>query len=333
MRSKSSFSLAIAAVALLGVSVSTPSQAFPLTLTPAGIADGFTLNSVISGLNGNNPGCCFVLGSAVNSAGQIVLNDASTGVNYLINNANNQVGVAATLSSVANPGFPTAIVNAGGTLYASGGALRRLTNSGATDPTFNSNGITVSAGMWTNTVNQHIIAVGSFGGGSGLLDIDVSGALPTARLINNASSDGVTVSPDGTIVYTNNAAYRISDGGLVASYSVAGADGMGVIQSNNALNGNLIISTAFNGTLVMLEPGNNFLQTVIASGGGYGDFTSPDFTTGTLLISSGDSLLRLGCGVGCGVGAPPVDPGVPEPQSLLLVMAGLMGFFWSRRRR
>ena len=333
MRSKSSFSVAIAALGLLGVSVTTPSQAFPLTLTQAGIDLGFNLNTVISGLNGNTPSCCFVLGSAVNSAGQIVLNDAGPNVNYLINNANNQVGVAATLSSAPNPGFPTAIVNAGGTLYASGSALRRLTNAGATDPTFNSNGISVSAGMWTNTVNQHIIAVGSFSGGSGLLDIDVSGPLPTARLINHAGSDGVTVSPDGTVVYTNSAAYLISDGSLVASYSVGGADGMGVIQSNNALNGNLIISTSSVGTLVMLDPDDNFLQTVIASGGGYGDFTSPDFTTGTLLISSGDSLLRLGCGAGCGVGAAPVIVGVPEPESLLLMMAGLMGFLWSRRRR
>ena len=313
--------LAISSIALASLGASTVSNAFPLTITPAGTLLGFSLTTVVSSLNGGTASCCHVLGSAVNSAGQIIVNDGFSFKNYLFANVDNQVGPGAAISSAVDNGFPVAMANAIGTVYAGGGPLRKLNNDGSTATTYTD--ITVSLGMWTNPVNQHLIAVGSATGvGSGLLDIDVSGPVPVARLINGAGSDGVTVSPDGTIVYTNSAAYRISDGALLGSYFVSGADGMGVITSGNALNGDIIVSTT-GGLLVLLDSDNNFAQTIIADSGGYGDFTSPDFTTGTLLVSSGDYLMRLGCGQGCGVGAPP--PNVPEPSILWLAGIGLLG--------
>ena len=313
--------LAISSIALASLGASTVSSAFPLTITAAGANLGFSLSTVVSNLSGGQTGCCFVLGSAVNSDGKIIVNNAGNSFNYLFNNVDNQVGPGAAISSTPDGHFPTAMANANGTVYAGGGVFRKLNNDGSTATVYSD--ISVSLCMWTNPVNQHIIAVGSATGvGSGLIDIDVSGVVPTARLINGAFSDGVTVSPDGTIVYTNSAAYRISDGALLGTYNVPGADGMGVITSGNALNGDIIVSTT-GGLLVLLDPLNFFAQTIIADSGGYGDFTSPDFTTGTLLVSSGDYLMRLGCGQGCGVGAPP--PNVPEPSMLWLAGIGLLG--------
>ena len=313
-----------------------PAHAAFLTLTQAGLDAGFTLATVVDGIVGGTRSCCFVLGSAVNSDGKIILNNGNngnSGTNYLYNNVNNQIGTAAAISSASNAGFPTAMANANGVVYAGGGNFRRLNNDGSTAQTYA--GINVSAGLWTNPINQHLIAVGSASGvGSGLLDIDVSGPTPVARRINGAGTDGLTVSPDGQVVYTNSAAYSIATGSLIASYAVSGADGMAVISSSNALNGNLIVSTT-GGSLVMLDPDNNFsTQIQIANLGGYGDFVSPDYTTGTLLVSSGDSLLRLGCGAGCGIGVtPPPVTGVPEPTALWALSLAAMGLATTVRRR
>lgn len=320
MRGKVSKLPAIAGIALMAAA--TSSQA--LILTQAGIDAGFTLSTVVSGL----PGSSFspsVLGVAVNSDGNIVLSNAfGDGKNYVFTNTDNQTAAQA-LNSVAYPGSVPAIVNANGILYEGGGVLHRLNNDGSVAQVYNN--IPAQYGMWTNPVSQHIIAVGL----SGLIDIDVNGPTPTFRQINSAFSDGVTVSHDGQFVYTNSAVYRIDTGALVASYFVSGADGMGIIASSNALNGNVIVNTT-NGNLVMLDPLNNFSQTIIASGGVYGDFTGPDFTTGTLLISQSNSLWRLGCGPDCGVGsAPPPNGEVPIPGTLALVGLGLIAFTRIRR--
>lgn len=323
---------AVALVAAAGFGACTIASAFPIVLTQAGIDKGFSISTVVSGMAGGSgtPSCCYVLGSAVNSDGKILLNNAGDGNNYLFNNADNQ-GKADAISHASNPGFPTALATANGKTYASGSNLRLLNNDGSTQTTFN--GIYMSAGMWTNQANQHLVGVGSANGvGSGLLDIDVSGGTPVARLINGASSDGVTVSPDGSIVYTNSGAYRFSDGVQIGSFFVSGADGMGVIASSNDLNGDVVVSTV-DGNLILLDVDNNYAQTVIATGGGYGDFASPDTTTGTLLFSSGDSLMRLSCGAGCGVGSVNPNPSVPEPASLALVGIALVGMGYRRVRK
>ncbi|MDQ2778051.1 MAG: PEP-CTERM sorting domain-containing protein [Pseudomonadota bacterium] len=69
----------------------------------------------------------------------------------------------------------------------------------------------------------------------------------------------------------------------------------------------------------------------IANGGSRGDYTSSDVTNGSLFIDMSEAVYRLAWGVGCGIGTN-VPPGVPEPASVALVLAGLGGVAASRRR-
>ena len=80
-------SLIVATVATL-IGTSAAQAGAPPTLTSAGIALGFTLNTIVSGLPTNNGNSYDVLGSAINSDGNIILNAASnTGGarNYVVN--------------------------------------------------------------------------------------------------------------------------------------------------------------------------------------------------------------------------------------------------------
>ncbi len=141
--------------------------------------------------------------------------------------------------------------------------------------------IPANQGLWTNPVTGHLMA------GNPLLDIDVSGVPGFSIVTSNFFADGLTVSLDGRFVYgSSGTIVDLTTGAIVGNFgSVSGADGMGTISSlNPILNGNLIVNTT-TGNIVMVDR-TTFAQTIIASGGGYGDYTSPDFTNGTLLVSS-----------------------------------------------
>jgi hypothetical protein len=318
----------VAAGALaLGVSVAYASA--PPTLTAAGIAKGFTLSTVVSGFGPSNSSSFNVLGSAVNSDGNIIVNVHSLSKNFVFKNLDNQVQADA-LGSSNFSSCCNAFAYANGSVWAtSGSGLAKLNNDGSVAQTYGNIG--ANQGMWANPVTGHLIA------GYPVIDIDVSGAVPTSTAVFSASSDGLTVSPDGKLVYLSSGAIiDLATKAQVGSFgNVSGADGMGVISAagNADLDGDIIVNTT-NGNIVLVDH-VSFLQTIIASGGGYGDYTSPDRTTGTLLLSSSNNLIRLACGEGCGIGAPPPPPpnAVPEPETYALMLAGLGLVGWVSRRR
>jgi len=303
------------------------SHAGPMTLTPAGMAAGFSLTTFVSGFGVGGFGVG-PLGMGVTNDGHVIVDASNLSKNYVFNDVDNQT-LASAVSSTPFNGFPPAYAATGGSVYGSGGfsgsnagKLIKFNNDGTINTVYNLPGLNITNGMWANPVNGHLVA----GGGSGIYDIDVSGATPTFRLITGASSDGVTVSPDGTTVYTTGVTgYDIGTGAVVfPTLGVAGGpDGMGIITSTSSINGNIIVNTN-GGTLVMIDPVSR-LQTIIASGGTRGDYVSPDATNGTLLLTQSDEILRLSCGVGCAIGAPPPPPtDAPEPASVLLGGAGLV---------
>jgi PEP-CTERM motif len=299
--------------------LAAPAANAALVLNADGINLGFSLSTIVSSFPQS-----IIVGSALNSDGNIMVTGHQSGLIHVYANSDNQ-SYASALSTGSYSGFATGMASVNGVVYAGGGALRKLNNDGTVAATYSS--ITISQGMWTNSVSGKILAVGSFSGGNGIIEIDVSGATPSARLVSSSfGADGITVSIDGQFVYTSSGyKVNIATGVGTSVFSVSGADGMGVISSSNAnLNGDIVVNTT-NGRLVIVD-GVTYAQTVIATGGGYGDYTGVDTANGTLMFGSGSIFYRLGCGAGCGIGVdPPPSNNVPLPSSLALLGLGLFG--------
>jgi hypothetical protein len=322
------------AVALLAAV--TPASA-SLILTQAGIDDGFTLTTFLSGYsaqygplaqgiatNGN-----VITGSLLNTKG------ASAPTIMVFKDVDGQT-LADALSSPAytcitsNCNF--AMTTAGGHVYgaqAQGGVYEHFNSDGSSSPIPNlqADGLRDNLGMWGDPVNGHIIATSN----KGLVDINpVAG---TFRVINAAvNGDGVSVSPDGSVAYVEVAghinSYDIASGMLLKTYAAgAGPDGTGVISGGN-FNGDVIVNGNF-GTVGLLDPTTGSFV-IIADGGTRGDFVSPDLNNGSLFLSQNEAVDRLSCGVDCSFSGPPP---IPEPSTLALLAAAFTSLVVLHRRR
>lgn len=302
-----------------------------LVITADGAALGFTTAPVVTGFpfNGLGP-----IGLTVMPDGNILVNSTADRTNYVFANANDQ-----TFADHIGRGTPGgafccgAYATANGWAWGgNGGALVRFNNDGTIAQTY---GIGVSNGMWTNPVNGHLLIANGV-----LRDVDVSDiANPVSRTILDAfQHDGLTVSPDGKIVYTSKiTGYDIATGAVVFDHPINGGDGMGVISSKNGLDGLLVVNTLL-GDVVLVDPNGGHRDVVIATQGGRGDYVTPDPSTGSLLLTSGADIWRLSCGQGCGIGVEPPDDGgggdAAEPSVLALLGLSLatIGIGWRRRK-
>jgi len=88
------------------------------------------------------------------------------------------------------------------------------------------------------------------------------------------------------------------------------------------------------GNVYLINVAANSIALIGTDAGQRGDYTAPDFSTGTLLMDFSTQVERLSCGAGCGIGAAPIQPttGVPEPGSFALFGAGIIGYGMLRRR-
>ena len=316
-------SILIASISFTALAIAS-SRADALDLTAAGIADGFSLSEFVSGFANNGVG---PLGMAVNSDGNVIVNDNSEvgGLNYVFKDVDGQT-VAAALGTAPNPGFPPAYAFSNGSVWGStgfspaggnpSGALVKLNNDGTVNTVYAN--IPVTNGLWTNPVSGDLLGAGA----DGIIDINVSGATPTFRVVTSAGSDGVTVSPDGKTVYsTGVTGFDIATGAVVFStFGVPEADGMGVI-SGGALNGDIVVNSN-DGSVYLLDKLGD--QTIIADNGSRGDYTSPDRTNGSLLLTQSDSIWRLSVAGGTIGGGPTV----PEPSTWAMMLLGFVGLGW-----
>ena len=302
------------------------------TLTAAGTADGFTLTTFAT-TNPGNVGCCAgPFGVAVASDGNIIV--SSTGHRYVFNDTDGQTQASALFTQPSSS-FTTAYATAGGHAYGSDGLghFVQFNNDGTINHILT--GVTAGPdlGMWGNPVTGHIEASSS----AGLIDINplANGGLGSFRLINaGGNGDGVSVSPDGKIAYSEQGSingYDIATGALVFSSGALfpSPDGTGVISSTNNLNGDIIVNNN-NGEVDLLNPVTKGV-TIIATGGSRGDYSSPDTNNGTLFLDYADVVGRLSCGADCSIGGPP--PAAPEPASLILLGTGLAALAGLKKRK
>ncbi|HEY5176043.1 MAG TPA: hypothetical protein VII95_10830 [Terriglobales bacterium] len=307
--------LGITALAIVA-SMGTTANAQILTLTPAGISLGFTL-STFATLDPGNTGCCDgPFGVALAAPDRVLVYNAGNGTRYVFHDVDGQTRGSAITSTTLNQTGALAYATAGGLAYGGTsqfGQFAQYDTSGNVIKILTGVPQMTLRGMWGNPVDGHILAT-TFQ--ETIIDINPSGT-GSSRTVTSGSSfawDGLTVSPDGKTVYGVSSGsilgYNIATGNQVFNSGLlaGGPDGMGVISSNNQLNGDLIVN--FNGNGVntgfvgLLNP-NTLQLTVIASGGTRGDYASPDPTNGTLFLDYSDKVYRLSCGPNCSLGGVP----------------------------
>lgn len=315
------------ALALLACGASSSQAA--LTLTADGIANGFTLTTVVSGFYGGyGP-----LGEAMLPNGNFITGSYADAHLYIFKDVDGQTltDAVSALPYTYQTGNPQYVMaTAGGQAYGAqvaGGTFVKFANDGSTTPIPGLAGVSAYYGMWGDPTNGHLVASSNMG----LIDIDpVAGSY---RVVNaGVFPDGLTVSPDGKTVYAevggNINSYDLTTGAYLQTYSGNGhgPDGTGVIQGGT-LDGNVIVNNN-DGTVTMIDPDTG-IQTLIATGGTRGDFVSADTTNGTLFLSQYEQIARLSCGAGCVIGS------VPEPATLAMTVLGLglvAGLARARRR-
>jgi hypothetical protein len=324
----------MAAAAVATVTVTTGGAAHAaLTLTAAGIADGFSL-SLFADTPGPSGGCCGPLGIATNNLGQVVLQYYPVGRNYVFNDVDGQhlPGTALSSAPFVSSSYGVAITNDGGTLYAGNndqsGQVFQLNPDGSSAGAVPNTVGKAGHGIATNSVTGHLEAASA----SGIFDINPANG--ASFLIKNVNADGVSVSADGKTVYAavggDVFGFDISSGNQVYdSGNIGSPDGTGVIQGSSPFTGD-IIANDNDGTVKLLDPISGTVVT-IASGGTRGDYVGLDLTNGSLFLTQSDSVFRLICSASCSFAPPP--PGVPEPATLTLIGTGLFAFGLIRRRR
>ena len=318
-----------AAFALSGIAVAlamTSSAHAALSLTQAGIDDHFTLSTFYSDPVVNYG----MLGMTNTSDGHIIGTGYARGQLALFANTDGQTPGSA-LTTAAAVGTPTSIATVSGHTYVNqlgGGYFEVNTTTLAETGLARDDNFAAGYGLWANQSTGHLLASGL---SNGIYDID-----PTTGHVRTVTSgvfyDGVSISPDGAIVYGagNGGIYgfNILTGAQVLAVDGQGRgpDGTGVI-SGGALNGFIIVNNN-DGTVGLIDP-TSTMQTIIATGGSRGDLVGPDASTGTLFLSSYEQVYRLGVEGGAIGGG----PGVPEPSTWAMMLLGFGGLGSVIRRR
>jgi hypothetical protein len=327
MRLRRSFAVTSMITGLLLASLPGRAEA-ALTLTPAALAQGFSLTTFATGFaNTENIG---PLGMAFTNGGVLVT--SFPGDTYFFkSDTDNQVASAPThFYGLSNA---VGIAQNGSTIYMTqeaNGAVVTVDSSGGQVGTIIPSGLIKPRDVIVNPTNGHLL-VSNASSTLGIVDIDP--VAKTFSTFEKIDSDGLTITPNGRTLYAaietgtfaghvlgfdTTTGSQVFDSGFIAGSPDGATLGFGTLAGNIFVNTN-------GGTLVEVNLTTS-VQTILASGGSRGDFVDVDPNNDTLLLTQTDRILRL---------TPP--PGgsfaVPEPSTLAMTgMAALIGLGASCRR-
>ncbi len=297
-----------------------------LTLTAAGIADGFTLSTFADGFSDNNANGTGVgpIGVGFLPGGGTVVTSYAT--NTTVSFPSDTDGQTVSGTGTTHSGFsrPAGAATVGGVVYVANqadGTIASLNSDGSFHQTVAS-GLGAATGLVANPATGHLFVSNV---GNQIFEVNpLNGNVTTA--LSGYIVDGLSLSPDGSTLFFESGGHifglTLSTSAITDYGSVSGADGAAV--ASGTLGGNIFVDTNF-GQLVEINQ-STLAQTVIADGGSRGDLVTVD-PNGTLLLSQSNSIVRL---------TPPAGTtfAVPEPACLGLFAAGsaLIGAIRRRKR-
>jgi hypothetical protein len=317
--------------ALSAVAAMPQAHAGILSLTPEGVADGFTLSQFAYLNTGYENGFSFgPFGVAYAGSGKVIVSNYPNNTMYSFNDIDGQTAASA-LNAIGGGGTSTTgMASLGNVAYGAnvgGGGFAAFNSDGTVNHALTDVAASPYLGMAGDPARHSIIATS----GSGLIEIDpaANGGLGSYRVIANVFGDGVSVSADGKTAFLEDGeqivGFDIATGATVlTSPFIDGLDGTGVV-SGGAFDGD-IVANSNDGFVDLYDPNTNGLTT-IASGGSRGDYAMNDPSTGTLFLDYSEGVYRLSCGNDCSIGGsgPPGGPSTPELSTWVMMSFGFAG--------